>query len=322
MPSDLSQVSAALVSILMPAYNCEKYVRQALDSILAQTYPNWELLAADDASHDATRKILDNYAARDRRIRTFHQDENQGYLKTWNRLLFLAQGDFITFQDADDWCAPERLEKLLKALQDHPEVGAAGSNYQKVLADGTIQYTSKLETESSAIHAAMPERFEFVGSGLMIRREVRDKIGGYDELFDRIGSEDLYWGYRISEAFGMMNVPDVLYYYRTNPESVAVTLTERPGKWISLDLVRCFIRQRQTTGTDDLEAGRREQAVRVREALERPFREDPPLLYEKVALRRYYEGNKKLGCRLMWKAWLMNPLKMNRLKHWFFLLRH
>lgn len=320
--NDSSQTGDPLVSILMPAYNCEKYIRQALDSVLAQTYQNWELLAADDASRDGTRKILDHYAARDKRIRTYHQDKNKGYLKTWNRLLFLAQGDYITFQDADDWSAPERLETLLRALQEHPEVGAVGSNYQKVSADGTVQYTSQLETSPEAIHTLMPERFDFVGSGLLIRRVVCDTIGGYDEIFDRIGSEDLYWGYRISEAFGLMNVPEVLYYYRTNPQSVAVTLTERPGKWISLDLARYFIEQRKASGTDDLEAGRRTEALKVREDFEKPFREEPPLLYEKVALRRYYEGHKKTGRRLMWKAWTMNPLKLYRLKHWFFLLRH
>jgi len=311
-----------LISILMPAYNCESYIRQALDSILAQTYSHWELLVADDASRDRTRKILDSYAAQDERIRTYHQDDNRGYLKTWNRLLFLAQGDYITFQDADDWSAPNRLETLLKALETHPEVGAVGSNYQKVASDGTVQYTSQLETKPEAIHALMPDRFDFVGSGLMIRRIVRDKIGGYDEIFDRIGSEDLYWGYRISEVFGIMNVPEVLYYYRTNPRSVAVTLTERPGKWISLDLARYFIEQRKSTGTDDLESGRRAEALKVRESLEKPFHEDPPLLYEKVALRRFYEGQKGTGRRLMWKAWIMNPLKVSRLKHWFFLLRH
>lgn len=320
--NDKPHTGEPVVSILMPAYNCEKYVRQAVDSILAQTYPHWELLVADDASQDGTRKILDAYAAQDERICTYHQDKNLGYLKTWNRLLSLAQGDYITFQDADDWSAPERLEVLLKALQEHPEVGAAGSNYQKVADDGSLQYTSQLQTDPNAIHALMPERFDFVGSGLMIRREVRDKIGGYDEIFDRIGSEDLYWGYRISETFGLMNVPEILYFYRTNPHSVAVTLTERPGKWISLDLARYFIGQRKTTGTDDLEAGRRAEAMKVREALERPFYKEPPLLYEKVALRRYYEGQKMTGRRLMWKAWVMNPLKVHRLKHWFFLLRH
>ncbi|MCS6982297.1 MAG: glycosyltransferase [Flavobacteriales bacterium] len=311
----------ALVSIIMPAYNCQKFITQALDSILAQTYPHWELLIADDASKDATRAIIDKYANKEPRIKLFHNNENLGYLKTWNKLLDQAKGAFITFQDADDWSHPRRLEILLEAFKKNPGLGAIGSNYAKTDEKGQILFESRLALRPEEIFSRMPEHFDFVGSGLMVRREVVKAVGGYHEFFDRLGSEDLYWGYRIAEKFGIANVPDVLYYYRTNMRSVALTLTTSPGKWLSLEYARFFILQRRRTGTDFLEAGQIEEAQQLRQAWEAPFKADPGLLFEKVAARRFYEGYKRLGRILQFKAWLKTPWKLKRLRDWLYYLR-
>lgn len=305
----------------MPAYNCQKFICQALDSVLAQTYHYWELLVADDASTDSTRAIIDKYANKEPRIKVFHNQENLGYLKTWNKLLTFAKGEYITFQDADDWSHPRRLETLLQALKKNPNIGAVGSNYAKADEKGRILFESRLALRPEEIFSRMPEHFHFVGSGLMVRREVIEAIGGYHEFFDRLGSEDLYWGYRIAEKFGIMNVPDVLYFYRTNMRSVALTLTSSPGKWLSLEYTRFFIHQRRKTGTDFLESGQMEEVRKLRETWEAPFRSDPGLLLEKVAARRFYEGYKKVGRKLQFKAWLKTPWKLRRLRDWLFYLR-
>ena len=84
----------------MPAYNCEKYIHQAIDSVLNQTHINFELLIADDCSTDTTKQIIDSY--KDPRIKTFHNNINLGYLKASNKLFSLCKGSYITFQDADD----------------------------------------------------------------------------------------------------------------------------------------------------------------------------------------------------------------------------
>ncbi|MCX7650096.1 MAG: glycosyltransferase [Flavobacteriales bacterium] len=317
-----SSTPKPLVSILMPAYNCEKFVAKALDSIVAQTYPHWELLAADDGSWDSTRRILNDYAVQDKRIRTFHQDVNQGYLKTWNRLLGLAKGDYITFQDADDWSAPERLDKLLTALEKNPGWGAVGSNYARVNEAGQILFTSQFETEPEKILQRMPEKFDFIGSALMVRRAVVDKIGGYHLAFDRIGAEDLYWAYRVAECSGIANVPDVLYYYRYNPSSVGGNLSDSHRKFISGAMVKKAIEERQRSGTDYLERNDPKEIRQIVEELEAPYLQDPGLFFERLGRRYFNEGRKAFARKLMWKSWLKTPHRLQRLRDFIYMLRN
>ncbi len=117
-----------LVSVIIPAYNCERFIIQSLDSIINQTYQNLEIIVCDDASKDKTRKIIDSYS--DPRIKRFHNEYNMGYLITWNKLMAFATGEYITFQDADDVSDTKRIEILLKAFYNFPEISAVGSNYQ------------------------------------------------------------------------------------------------------------------------------------------------------------------------------------------------
>ena len=184
------------VSVLMPAYNCEKYVRQAIECILNQTYTNIELLIADDASKDNTRKVIDSY--RDPRIKRFHNNENIGYLKTWNKLISKAKGDYITFLDADDTCELNRIVILVSEFEKNPELGACGSNFKRIDETGMFLFKSDFALTHDKIIAKIPH-FDIVGSSLMIKKEVYEQIGGYNEYFDRIGAEDFYWIFLISE---------------------------------------------------------------------------------------------------------------------------
>ena len=158
------------ISVIMPAYNCEKYIRQAIDSILNQTYQNIELLISDDKSTDNTKKILDSYS--DTRIKRFDNNINLGYLKTFNKLIALAEGDYITFQDGDDYSELNRLELLLKEFKNDNELGACGSNYNRVDAKRNIVSTSNFALTHEEILSKIPSEFDFAGSGLMIKKEV------------------------------------------------------------------------------------------------------------------------------------------------------
>lgn len=107
----------ALVSIVMPAYNCEKYVTEAIDSVLAQTHKSWELLVIDDGSKDNTPQIINEYGNKDFRIKPFSSDKNTGVSATRNRGIELASGDWIAFLDSDDMWEPTKLEKQLKIAE-------------------------------------------------------------------------------------------------------------------------------------------------------------------------------------------------------------
>lgn len=228
-----------LVSVIMPAYNCEKFVALAINSILNQTYQNFELLIADDASTDRTREIID--ACKDGRIKRFHNSFNQGYLRASNKLFKECKGDFITFQDADDYSDKDRLQKLSAALNSNPQIAVVGSNISKVDVNGKKFWDSDFPTDHDTIlRNYLEHKVVFTGSALMLRRSVIDSIGIYNEYFNRLGSEDVYWYSLILEKFKVANLKDVLYFYRANPNSVASTFKNPKTKVLHNLCVRLF----------------------------------------------------------------------------------
>lgn len=119
-----------LVSIVMPAYNCEKYVVEAINSILAQTHQNWELLVLDDGSKDNTLQVINEFGNRDSRIRPLQNEKNMGVSATRNRGIELASGEWIAFLDSDDMWEPSKLEKQFKVAEENSaEFLFTGSSY-------------------------------------------------------------------------------------------------------------------------------------------------------------------------------------------------
>src|SRR6476661_6105481 len=114
------------VSVLMPVYNAGRYVAEAVESILGQTYADFEFLIVDDGSTDRSRAILERYAARDPRIRLVSRP-NTGYAAALNELLGLARGELVARMDADDVALPERLLRQVNYLRAHPEVVCVGT---------------------------------------------------------------------------------------------------------------------------------------------------------------------------------------------------
>lgn len=125
-----------LISILMPTYNVEKFVEEAVQSILVQTYKNFELIIVDDCSTDETFEILQRLATEDDRIRLFRNKVNSKICKTLNRAFAHAKGEFICRMDGDDVSTPERLEVLKEFIDKHPDVSLVGSNMITIDEDG------------------------------------------------------------------------------------------------------------------------------------------------------------------------------------------
>ena len=118
-----------LVSVIMPTYNGEKYLAASIDSIISQTYKNWELIITDDCSSDGTRAIIRRYVAQDSRIRAFFFEENQGSGATRNKCIEEARGRYIAFCDSDDRWLPEKLEKQVRFMQKNGHAFAFSSYY-------------------------------------------------------------------------------------------------------------------------------------------------------------------------------------------------
>ena len=132
-----------LVSVIMPVYNGEKYLAEAIDSILVQTFTDFELLIVDDGSQDNSAEIIRSYVKRDSRIRFFQQEQNEGSANARNRGIANAKGEFIAAMDCDDVSLPERLQKQVDFLESHPEIGALGTRGRGVRSrygEHTISY--------------------------------------------------------------------------------------------------------------------------------------------------------------------------------------
>lgn len=125
------------ISIIMPAYNTEKYISAAIDSVINQTFPDWELIIVDDGSTDNTGKIIDEYIEKDVRIKVFHQS-NQGVSSARNNAMERSTGDYMTFLDSDDVYHPERLKIMLDVLLSDPKCDAVFAEYHEFKGDELI----------------------------------------------------------------------------------------------------------------------------------------------------------------------------------------
>ncbi|MCI5133482.1 MAG: glycosyltransferase [Candidatus Electrothrix sp. AW2] len=230
------------VSVLIPVYNEEKYIRRCLDSLLSQTMTDFEIIVIDDGSTDNTVKILTTYG--DPRL-IIHQQTNQGRAAARNKALELSQGEYIILQDADDWSVPNRLELQLykaKKIGGKPIVGC-GLAYQH---EGAIRTSCKLfpETNKKIRNTlARPIMAGAICPGTILGlREHIVELGGWREKF-HIAAEDgdlISRLYEDSETiFG--NVYSPLYYYRQNPGSV----TNKPHETIPAQMFKRFCTRRR-----------------------------------------------------------------------------
>jgi len=146
-----------MVSVVLPVYNGERFLAQALDSLLQQTYPDWELLAIDDGSRDGTAAILEDYARRDGRVLVFSQ-ENQGLIASLNRGIQQAGGRYLARMDADDLAHPERLARQVAYLEANPAVVICGSGFTLIGESGEYLGAGQLPGQRARTASAAPAK--------------------------------------------------------------------------------------------------------------------------------------------------------------------
>lgn len=278
------------VSVIIPAYNCEKYVQKSIHSILSQSYRNLEILIADDASTDSTRALIDSIA--DQRITICHNDNNQGYLKTVNKLLLLSTGDYVTFQDADDWSDPERIELQVNYLVEKG-IEICGTGTSLTTFDGRVTGKNIFSGNTESI-----SRNAFLGlttvcyASLLFTREVLNYAGIYRPFF-RYGAEDVDWFYRIIEKYDCGNIEKPLYYYRFSGTSITDSINILM-QIASLRLARDLAEERLSGKPDTLQRLDEASAERILEQhlelLNRePFSEELYKLNQLLRKRAYRE---------------------------------
>ncbi len=208
-----------LVSVLLPVFNGERYLRTALDSVLAQTFHNFELLVLDDGSTDRTLEIVRSYARLDPRLRVLTR-ENRGLVATLNEMLSLARGEFVARMDADDICLPDRFERQVAWLRAHPGVVCVGGDHELIDERGR-----RLTTVRTLPHDAEIQQQALRGHGsichpsAMIRTEALRRIGGYRPEF--YPAEDLDLWLRLGEIGELANLCGAVLRYRLHTQSIS-----------------------------------------------------------------------------------------------------
>jgi hypothetical protein len=212
------------VTVLMAVYNGERYVREAVDSILGQSYRDFEFIIVDDGSTDRSRALIAEYT--DPRIRLLVNEANQGLAVALNRGIASAAGTLVARQDADDVSEPNRLERQVAYLTRHPEVTVVGSWYRKINPEGHDIGLRRLPCDPLDIRWAMLFHCPLIHSAVMFRRAVIARDGPpYDPRFAYAQDYDL-WS-RIARVSLAANLAEPLVRVRTNPWSMTATYGER-----------------------------------------------------------------------------------------------
>jgi glycosyltransferase involved in cell wall biosynthesis len=228
----IEQKAAPLISVILPVYNGEQYLAEAMDSLLAQTFSDFELIAFDDGSTDRSLKILKRYAEQDRRVRVISR-ENRGLVTTLNESINEARGTWVARMDQDDIALPQRFERQLSWLEK-TDADISGSWVQRF---GTSdKRVVRLRETDQAIKMEMLFCSPFAHPAVMIRTSTARKLR-YDIAFEKAEDYDL-WERSAEAGCKMTNVQEILLLYRMHPAQIS-TLTA-----IKQQLVEQAVRRR------------------------------------------------------------------------------
>ncbi|MCI8577753.1 MAG: glycosyltransferase family 2 protein [Lachnospiraceae bacterium] len=210
-----------LLSIVIPAYKTpEKYLREMLDSILAQTYSRWEVCVANGSPRGEGRiveKVMKQYAARDSRFRWKDLGDNLGISGNTNEALQMASGDYIILADHDDTLPEHALYEVASAIQAHPECDVIYSDEDKLDMDGGALFDPHFKPD---FNQDLLTSVNYICHLFVVKRQLLDKVGGFRHEFD--GAQDYDFIFRCTEAAGgIYHIPRVLYHWRCHQDSTA-----------------------------------------------------------------------------------------------------
>ncbi len=223
------------ISVIIPAYNAEKTIQETIESVLNQTFPDFELIIINDGSTDKTLEIISNLS--DSRIKVF-SFPNSGAQKSRNRGISLATGEYLSFIDADDLWTPEKLELQRKALKNNPEAGVAYSWTDYIDESGHVLYPGFHRSPQGDIYPfLLVKNYLENGSNPLINRQALSEIGGFDESLRGGQDWDLYL--RLAARYKFVSVPRVQILYRLSPESISSNILRQESACL-LVLSRAF----------------------------------------------------------------------------------
>lgn len=207
-----------LISIVLPVYNGEKYLRESIDSIISQTYKNWELLILDDCSTDKTSDIANEYILKDNRIRYIRNDINLRLPRNLNKGFSFTKGDYLTWTSDDNRFKPQALEKMHDALVRNNDAQFVFASCRVINGEGdAVEYITVNESSIKKIKGT-----NSVGACFMYTRKVYETVGNYDPELMLVEDFD-YWQ-RICAKFKAITINEILYEYRWHDGALTSTM--------------------------------------------------------------------------------------------------
>ena len=243
------------ISVVVPAYKTpEKFLREMIDSLLAQSYANWELCIANASPNEAgMSRILEEYCKKDARICVKPLLNNAGIAENTNEALEMATGEFIGLLDHDDLLAPNALYEIAKALESHPKIDVIYTDEDKVRADLSEHFQPNLKPD---FNLDLLRSNNYICHIFVVRRTIVKMVGGFRKEYD--GAQDYDFIFRCCEsAKEIYHVPEILYHWRTHQASTAYNPAskmyafEAGKRAIEGNLERCHLKA-EVSHTKDL----------------------------------------------------------------------
>ncbi len=209
-----------LVSVIIPAWNAEKLIKETIESALNQTYPNIEIIVVDDGSTDDTAEVVKSI--KDPRI-TYHYQENTGLPACGrNKGAKLAKGEYLAFLDSDDIWLPQKIARQMKIMEENPNTALVSTNCWYIIVDKktSISAISKIKSGYLTNSTCFPKN-AMINSTVLIKKNILDQIGGHNESPAMRASEDYDLFSRIFLKYPCYFLNEYLAYYRTGLPSIS-----------------------------------------------------------------------------------------------------
>lgn len=208
-----------LVSVIMAAHNAEKYIAEAVESVINQTYKNWELIIVDDASSDSTSTIIERCMKRDSRIKGIHLEKNSGQAFAQNKAIEMSSAEYIATLDSDDVAMPHRIAAQVEFLEYNTDIDMVGSYAELIDEDGNVIGKKKKPTKNEEIRFPLLLQTQFIHPSICIRKNVLIDVGCYS--MNSLYTEDYdLWSRLLARGCKFANIDGPLIRYRVHPESI------------------------------------------------------------------------------------------------------
>lgn len=239
------------VSIIIPAYNCENFIAKCINSVLEQDISSFEILVCDDFSSDNTYKELLKF--NDPRIKLYKNNTNLGKIKTVNKLLDLAVGEYSTILDSDDYISSDKLRKQVSFLDKNSDYSFIASSFYRVSETGLVSSEEIIDRDFLSIKNGFLNADPMTlccGTAMFVTKYGKS-LGGYNQFFTDCNGEDLDFISRLL-SFGLgCSSSDLLYYYRFRANSLTRRVFNTPRQRHSHEIISFLFKQRLSNGGRD-----------------------------------------------------------------------